>query len=338
MTSASLQVEMDDLPPPPYTPRDTLTPTSSTGASPVPASLDTSAIESTNSNGPSHDYYAYEQVLPGTDTDRLEIEEPLPSYDAGSSPIPRGTLNLRGGDRIHVEEVEAGRHTSHNNRNTNQPGFPYGRASPFAPPHTAALHTVSITPTSSTSPGLRAPSPPLVYARDSLQPASYGLSALQRVIDLAKQLSERPTEQLARSIPPMFMPRQRRQCRPSAVRSTSSSSSTSMDDPLSGTDFRDLEDLDLTNLRISLANLMRDPRNKDEILRVVNQLRDDLHNRRDRSVLKQQVREFEIEVHANRKKVKAIRKEAKTAQKAENREKILEKRAEKRARKAGFDS
>ncbi len=109
-----------------------------------------------------------------------------------------------------------------------------------------------------------------------------------------------------------------------------------MEDPLSGTDFRDLEDLDLTNLRMSLANLMRDPRNKDEILLAVNQLRDDLHSRHDPSVLKQQVKEFKVEIRTNRKKVKAMRKEAKAVQKAENRKRRLEKRAEKKARKVGL--
>ena len=81
---------------------------------------------------------------------------------------------------------------------------------------------------------------------------------------------------------------------------------------------------------------MRDPRNKDEVLQAVTQLRDDLHNRRDHSVLKQQVKEFEAEVQANRKKVKAMRKEAKAVQKAESRESRLERRVEMKAKKAGL--
>jgi len=187
---------MDDLPPPPpYTPRGPLTPTSSTGASPVPTSLHTGPTESGSTIGPSHDYYAYEQVSPATNPDSTELEEPLPSYDTGSSPRPPGTLNLRGGDCIHVREVEDGSHSPHNDRNINQPGFLFHSALSFAPLHPRTPHGVSIPPTSSTSSEFPAPSTLSTCARESMRSVPFGLSALQRVIDLAKQLSERPAEQ-----------------------------------------------------------------------------------------------------------------------------------------------
>jgi len=81
---------------------------------------------------------------------------------------------------------------------------------------------------------------------------------------------------------------------------------------------------------------MRDPRNQDELVQAVNQLRDDLHNRSNQAVVKRQVRDFKAEIHANRKEVRAMWEEAKTAKKAEDKEMKREKRAEKRAMKRGL--
>lgn len=297
-----IPIEMESLPPPPpYTPRDDLTPTSSAEASPV----------THNDSGPSHDYSAYEQVLPGTDPDLPEPDEPLPAYHPGS-------------------------HRSNVDRNVDLPAVPRYSDVPLSSSNPASPGVSRAPPRPWPA---RAPSNPANFTRDASPTASSGLSALQRVIDLSKQLSERSADQVARSVRAGLTPRRDQRCRTVPVRGISSSSTSSLEDPLSGQDFRALDDLDLTTLRSSIANLMRDPRNQDEILQAVDQLRDDLHNRRDRTVLlKQQVKDFNAEIHANRKKVRAMREEARAAKKAEDKERKLERRAEKRAMKGGLST
>ncbi|MCJ1361612.1 hypothetical protein MMC16_000712 [Acarospora aff. strigata] len=299
------------IPPPPYTPRDNLTPTSSNIATPNTIPLHLEQHRNDGLNGPSHDYSAYEQVLPETDPNLSELDEPLPAYH------PRSELSPADGDRgvpnytsyIHVSSI---------------------------PSNVPVPHGVSRRPTLSVRSPARTPSSPTSCEREASHSAPYGFSALQRIMDSARELSDRSAEQVARSSS-RLMPKRQSPSRPSAIRRNSaSSSSSSREDSLSGADSRGLEDLDLTTLRTSIANLMRDPRNKDEVLQAVTQLRDDLHNRRDHSVLKQQVKEFEAEVQANRKKVKAMRKEAKAVQKAESRESRLERRVEMKAKKAGL--
>lgn len=298
--------EMDSLPPPPpYTPRDDLTPSPS--AEPLPTSrnhpFEQLEHANDNDNGPSHDYSAYEQVLPETDPNPTEPDEPLPAYHPGSY---RSNVDRR----IHI------------------PAVALASAVPHASRHPAI-------PTAWTA---RAPSCPANLVQEPLRSAPSGVSALQRAIDLTRQLSERSADQVARSVRLGFTPRCDRQRRPGPVRITSSSSSSSLDDPLSVPDHRDLDNLDLTSLRTSIANLMRDPANQDEVLQAVSQLRDDLNNRRDFAVPKQQVRDFKAEVLANRKKVRAMREEAKAAKKAEDKQSRREKRAEKRATKRGLST
>lgn len=284
---------MDSLPPPPpYTPRDDLTPSSSAGTT---RNLHLNQAEHGNDNGPSHDYSAYEQVLPETDPNPTEPDEPLPAYH------PRS-------------------YRSNVDMNLNLPEFPHS-AVPISP---------------STAWTARAPSHPANLARESSQPAPSGVSALQRAIDLTRQLSERSADQVARSVRAGLTPRRDQQRRPASVRITSTSSSSSVGHASSRQDYGAVEDLDLTTLRTSIANLMRDPRNQDEILQAVSQLRDDLHNRRNQAVSKRQVIDFKAEILANRKKVRAMREDARAAKKAEKKERKREKRAEKWAMKRGL--
>lgn len=307
-------IEMDSVPPPPpYTPRDDLTPSSSAEASPTSRNLYINQPEHGNDNGPSHDYSAYEQVLPETDPNSTIPDEPLPAYQ------PRS-------------------HRSNVDQNLDLPEHPHHSAVPNSPrsrhiPSGVARHSPPTTAGTA-----RAPSFPPNSTRESWQPTPTGVSALQWAIDLTKQLSERSADQVARSVRAGLTPRRDRQRRPAPVRTTSSSSSSSVGDLPSRQDYRAIEDLDLTTLRTSIANLMRDPRNQDEIVQAVNQLRDDLHNRRNQVVVKRQVRDFKAEIHANRKEVRAMWEEAKTAKKAEEKERKREKRAEKRALKRGLST
>ncbi len=302
MTSSDPVPTFSHVPPPPYCPRDEFTPTSSGVTSPS---------EAQDPNGPSHDYSAYEQVSP-EDSDDAPPDEPLPSYEPRSRSAHLDvTLELSGYP-----------YYNHNAVRITESRVPAPQRTSSAP----AVATSSMARTASSSPAC---------TRESSH-SNHGLSALQRLIDVARQLSDRSAEQVARSIPSSFIVRRTHSNRTSTTHSSSSCSASPVEDPLSGADFRVLDDLDLSTLRTSIANLMRDPRNKDEILQAVNQLRDDLNNRRDRTALKQQVKDFQAEVYANRKKVKAMRKEAKEAQKAAIKEVRLERRAERRARKSGL--
>ena len=152
------------------------------------------------------------------------------------------------------------------------------------------------------------------------------------MIDLTRQLSERSADQVAKSVRAGLTPRREQRRHKAPAPTISSPSSCSLEDPLAGQDFRALDDLDLSTLRASIANLMRDPRNQDEILQAVSRLRDDLQNRRNRTVVK----DFKAEIHANRKKVRAMREEAKAVKKAEDKERKRERRAENWARRRGF--
>ena len=297
---------MESLPPPPYTPREDPTPSLSPEATPIAHQI-LLENDNDNDNGPSHDYSAYEQVLPETDPDLPDPDEPLPAYH------PRS-------------------HRTDADRNLDLPDVPHYSAVSVAPcgrPTRPGVSRVSVPSTAWTA---RAPTSPAPLARES---SPSGVSPLQRIIDLTKQLSERSADQVARSVRAGLTPRRDQHRRQAPIRTTSSSSSLSLEDPLSGQDFRALDDLDLTTLRISIANLMRNPGNQDEILQAVSQLRDDLNNRRDQTVPKQQVKDFRAEVLANRKKVRAMREEAKAAKKAEDKERKREKRAERRARNPG---
>lgn len=239
-----IPIEMDSLPPPPpYSPRDDLTPTSSAAASPTSRNPHLNQVELGNGNGPSHDYSAYEQVSAENDPNPTEPDEPLPPYHPGS-------------------------HRSNVDRNLVIPDVPLHSAVPLAPCGRPITHGVSRLPAPSTAWAARAPSCPANYARESSESAPSGLSALQRVIDLSRQLSERTAEQVARSVRAGLTPRRDQQRRPAPVRTTSSSCSSSLEDSLSGQDYRALDDLDLTTLRTSVANLMRDPGNQDEISRL----------------------------------------------------------------------
>jgi len=300
-------------PPPPHTPRDDLTPSSSAGASPTSRNQCLDQPEHGNDNGPSHDYSAYEQVLPESDPNPTIPDEPLPAYQPRSH-------------RSNVGRIPGIAELAQHNAvpiSPRGPPIPSGVAR-HSPPSTAGT--------------ARAPFSPPNPAGESSQPNPSGASALQRALDLTKQLSERSADQVARSVRAGLTPRRDRRRRPAPVRTTSSSSSSSVGDLPSQQDHRAIEDLDLRTLRTSIANLMRDPRNQDEIVQAVNQLRDDLHNRSNQAVLKRQVRDFKAEIHANRKEVRAMWEEAKTAKKAADKERKREKRVEKRAMKRGLST
>ncbi len=305
---------MDSVPPPPpYMPRDDLTPSSSAGASPASRNLYLDKPEHGNDNGPSHDYSAYEQVLPESESNPTIPDEPLPAYQPSS-------------------------HASNIDRNPDLPELPHHSAVPTSSRGRPVPSGVSGHSPPSTAGTARAPFYPPNPTRESSQPTPSGVSALQRALDLTKQLSERSADQVARSVRAGLTPRRDRHRRPAPVRTTSSSSSSSVGDIPSRQVYRAIEDLDLTTLRTSIANLMRDPRNQDELVQAVNQLRDDLHNRSNQAVVKRQVRDFKAEIHANRKEVRAMWEEAKTAKKAEDKERKREKRAEKRAMKRGLST
>lgn len=312
-------ISMDDLlPPPPYTPRDDLTPSSSTKVSPTSCNLHLDQLEHGSNGRPSHDYSAYEQVLAETDPNPTEHDEPLPAYQPGS-------------------------HRSNVDRKLDLPDIPNHSAVLIAPCGRPMPSGVSRLSAPSSAWTARAPFRPATFTREPLQSAPFGLSAFQRVIDLTRQLSERSADQVARSMRAGLKSRCEHHCHPAPVRPASSCSSSSLKDPLSGHDYRALDNLDLTTLRTSIANLMRDPSNQDEILQAVSRLRDDIQNRRDRTFPKHQMRNIKAEILANRKKVRAMRQEAKVAKKAEDRERKCETRAEQRARKrclctAGGDS
>lgn len=312
---------MDDpTPPPPYTPRDHSRPVLRAEEYPNIASLHLNDFESGYNSGQTYGISSYDHASPTVNRNFREADPQLPPYEPEARPsnVP-------------------GTHSEHPSQRQRQHTLPPSQ--PGVVPHM-----------STAAPGNRSHSHPVISPPRAAQEVPFGLSALQRIVDLAKELSDRSAGQGTSSDPNGARSKQDQlHVRVGGVGFGSSSPRQPIGSHPQASDLRVLEGLDLTNLRASVANLLRNPQNRGELIDAVNRLRQEMQNRQGQAQLRQNIKEFKANIHENRKKVRAMKNEARCVHRAEKKEKAheertekkekrCEKRAERKARKAEHSS